>query len=280
MKKIMPFVKWAGGKGQLKKDIEKHIPTKYGTYHEPFVGGGALLFYLQPKRAIISDINSELIIAYNTIKSSYKKLREYLLLMEYGHSEEFFYKIRGIDQNELNNYEKLSFSDSNLLKTARFIYLNKAGFNGLYRVNKSGYFNVPCGKKDEVKTHEYPNLRDVSEYLKNNNITIKKRSFTNIIKYVKKGDFVYFDPPYDYDNKGFDAYQKNSFGKTGQRKLANICKKLDDMNVMFMVSNHNTELIRELYKDFKIKIFMAQRNIGGKGASREKVEEVLITNYD
>ena len=151
---IVPFIKWVGGKRQLLKEISKRLPSKINTYYEPFVGGGALLFFLKPKKAIISDTNKELINTYKMVKNKYKQLREYLLLMEYGHSENFYLSIRTIDRNKENDYRKLNMKDSNLLKAARFIYLNKAGFNGLYRVNSQGHFNVPSGKKTKVKTHE------------------------------------------------------------------------------------------------------------------------------
>lgn len=279
---IEPFVKWVGGKRQLLKEIEKRLPKSFNTYHEPFVGGGALLFYLQPEKAIISDLNSELITTYKTIKKSYRQLREYLLLMEYGHSEAFFKQIRNIDKNDKNNLRALSLGDSDLLKAARFIYLNKAGFNGLYRVNGDGYFNVPSGKKEKVKTHEFPNLKLVSDYLSQNKVSIYNRGYEAVVRVAKSGDFVYLDPPYDYEpsQKGFDSYQKESFGVKGQKQLAEVCRKLDANGVKFMLSNHNTKLIRELYRDFKIDVINAKRLVGGKGATREDVEEVLITNYE
>ena len=279
---IVPFVKWAGGKRQIINQLVKRLPQKYKIYHEPFVGGGALLFALQPKKAFISDLNQDLINTYNVIKNKYKRLKEYLLLMEYGHSESFFLKIRDIDRNNPLNERMLSMKDSKLLRASRFIYLNKAGYNGLYRVNSQGQFNVPSGKKDNVKTHEYPNIKKVSEYLKNNDVVIKTQSFEWVVKNVEKGDFVYFDPPYNFDegSKGFNAYQKEGFGLKGQIKLAKVCQELNEKGVKFMASNHNTKLINKLYKDFKIEVFKAKRMIGGKGASRADVEEVLIRNYD
>ncbi len=282
MKKLEPFIKWVGGKRSVIKHIEKHLPKKINTYYEPFIGGGALLFYLQPKSFVINDINSELINAYKMIKKHYKVVREYLLLMEYGHGEEFYKQIRKMDRNKKDDDRKLNLSDSKQLRAARFIYLNKAGFNGMYRVNSQGYFNVPSGKKEKVKTHEYPNIINVSNFLKNNNSKILNVSFEKAVSTAKKGDFVYFDPPYDYEigTKGFDSYEKDGFGATGQKKLASLCKELNKKGVNFMVSNHNTKLIQELFKDFKINIIKVNRLIGGKGASRKAVEEVLITNYE
>lgn len=279
---IVPFVKWVGGKRQLMDQLVKRVPKDFGTYFEPFIGGGALLFELQPEKAVISDLNAELINTYKVIKKDYKKLKEYLLLMEYGHSEEFFKKISTIDRNDSTDERKLSMDSSDALRAARFIYLNKAGFNGLYRVNSKGQFNVPSGKKESVKTHEWPNIQLVSNYLSKNNIKIENKKFQHILSKAKVNDFVYLDPPYDYDEntKGFDSYQKEGFGKQGQKELADLCKKLNAKGVKFMVSNHNTKLINELYKDFNIEVISAKRLVGGKGATRDDVEEVLITNYE
>jgi DNA adenine methylase len=251
------------------------------AYYEPFVGGGALLFYLQPKKFVINDINKELINAYKVMKNNYKKLREYLILMEYAHSEEFYLKIRKIDRNKKHDRD-LNMKDSKELRAARFIYLNKAGFNGLYRVNSNGYFNVPSGKKEKVKTHEYPNLVNISKYFKKSNSKIKNINYIDAIKTIKKGDFVYFDPPYDYEIgvNGFDAYEKNGFGIKGQKDLAKLCNCLNKKNINFMVSNHNTKLIQKLYNKFNIKIIKVNRLIGGKGSERKPVEEVIITNYE
>lgn len=279
---LTPFVKWVGGKRQLLPELLKRVPKNFNCYFEPFVGGGALLFALQPQKAYVSDLNEELINTYSVVKTKYKILKEYLLLMEYGHSESFYKQISSIDRNDENDQRLLSMKDSNILRAARFIYLNKAGFNGLYRVNSKGFFNVPSGQKVKVKTHEWPNIEKVANYLKTNNIKIKVHKFASILNYTSANDFVYLDPPYDYEpgKKGFDSYQKEGFGPKGQRMLADFCEQLNKKGVKFMVSNHNTRLIRELYKDFTIEVINAKRLVGGKGASREDVEEVIITNYE
>ena len=283
---MFPFIKWVGGKRQLIKELEKRVPkefdSKKNTYFEPFVGGGALFFHLKPSKAVISDKNKELIHAYKTMRFQYKKVLELLILMEFGHSEDFFLSVRKLDRLIKEDNRGLEFNDfSPVLKAARFIYLNKAGFNGMYRVNSKGYYNVPSGKKDKVKTYEIPNIIKVSEYLKNNDIKIMNVDFIKAVKSAKKGDFVYFDPPYDYEEgiKGFVSYQKNGFGKENQVELANLCKKLNKEGVYFMASNHNTKLIRELYKEFNIEIIMAKRMINSNGKKRGKVEEVIIRNY-
>lgn len=258
------------------------MPKDYNTYFEPFLGGGALLFDVQPKKAIVGDLNSELINTYNVIKKDYKRLREYLILMEYGHSEKFFKEISNIDRNEKNDDRKLNMSDSKVLRAARFIYLNKTCFNGLYRVNSKGLFNVPMDKsRVQVKTHEYPNIKLVADYLSKNDVKVKNGKFTWVEKFVGKNDFVYLDPPYDYEvgMKGFDSYQKETFGIDGQIKLAELCRHIDEVGGKFMLSNHNTKLIRDLYKEFNIDVIPVKRLVGGSGAIRGDVEEVIITNY-
>lgn len=279
---IVPFVKWIGGKRQILKEITTRLPSTYATYHEPFLGGGALFLNILPSNAFVSDLNTELINTYKIIKNKHKILREYLLLMEYGHSPSFFQKIRNIDQNDSSNLRELHIKDSNVLRAARFIYLNKSSFNGMYRVNSKGHFNVPWGKKTTVKTHDFANLAKISSYLKNKNIEIFQASFEKILTNAKQNDFIYFDPPYDYPSElnGFDSFQKEGFGIKQQIFLAQVCKKLNGMQVKWMVSNHKTKLITDLYRGFNMSTIWAQRLIGGKGATRKKVEEVIIRNYE
>ena len=281
MEKLEPFVKWVGGKRKVIKFIKPLLPQKFDTYYEPFVGGGALLFYLQPQKFVINDINSELMNAYIVLKKNYKKLREYLKLMEYGHSKNFYSKIRNIDKNPID-HKDLNMEDSKELRAARFIYLNKACYNGIYRVNSKGYFNVPWKKEKEVKIFEHSNLTKIASFLKKTDSIIKNTTYINAIKKITPKDFVYFDPPYDYENgvNGFDSYEKNGFGLEGQKELAKLCKELNEKNVKFMVSNHNTKLIKKLYSEFNIKTIKVNRLIGGKGSQRKKVQEVLITNYE
>ena len=295
---MVPFVKWVGGKRKVIPHIEKLWPKSFNTYYEPFVGGGAVLFHFQPENAVINDLNKELINLYKVIESkmSHKRLREYLLLMEHGHhvtvdyDEEkqkekkhspFYKVIASIDRNEKGEDRLLSLSDaSRELRAARFIFLNKNSFNGLYRVNKAGLYNTPS-KHIPTKTFDEANVKNVSEYL-NECVEIKNQSFSKSVDDAMANDFVYFDPPYDYEKgqKGFDAYQENGFGIEGQLELANLCKELDKKGVKFMVSNHNTKLIRDMYKKFNIKVIKVKRLVGGKGAKRDFVEEVLVTNYE
>ena len=277
MFKGKPFVKWAGGKRQIIDKLKEYVPDEYDTYYEPFVGGGALLFELAPKKAVINDLNEELMNVYNCLcnEEKFKKMCNLLNHYEAEHSEEFYYEIRNKDKNK-NAYNRLS----DYTKAARTIYLNKACFNGLYRVNSKNEFNVPFGKKTKINTYEGSNLITVSNYLTMNDIKIQSVDFEESLKTAKKGDFVYIDPPYDSDTSTFNNYTEDGFGKEEQRRLAKVYKDLDKRGVYVMLSNHNTTLINELYKNYHIHIIEAKRNINANGKKRGKVEEVIITNYE
>lgn len=277
MIKGKPFVKWAGGKRQIIDKLKKYAPEDFNTYYEPFVGGGALLFELSPKKAVINDYNKELINVYECIKDAnkFEKMCRELNHHEVEHSEEYYYEIRNIDRDK-NKFNKLS----DYKRAARTIYLNKACFNGLYRVNSKNEFNVPFGKKNKVNTYEGQNLGIISGYLNYNDITIMSVDFEESVKSAKEGDFVYFDPPYDSDTTTFNSYTEDGFGKDEQKRLARVFKELSDRGCYVMLSNHNTKLINELYKDFNIHVIEAKRNINSNGKKRGKVEEVIITNYE
>ena len=276
MFKGKPFVKWAGGKRQIMDKLMKYVPHEFDTYYEPFVGGGALLFEISPKKAVINDSNKELMNVYEVLcnEDKFKKLCSVLNSYERDHSEEFYYELRNKDRNK-NTFNRLS----DYTRAARTIYLNKACFNGLYRVNSKNEFNVPFGKKVKVNTYEGGNLITVSNYLTMNDIKILSVDFEESVKNAKKGDFVYFDPPYDSDTNTFNSYTEEGVGKEQQRRLARVFKELDEKGVYVMLSNHNTMLINELYKDYNIHVIEAKRNINSNGAKRGKVEEVIITNY-
>lgn len=276
MIKGKPFVKWAGGKRQIIDKLKEYVPDDFDTYYEPFIGGGALLFELSPKNAVINDSNEELMNVYRCLcdEDKFKKMCNTLNRYEAEHSEEFYYEIRNKDRNK-NSLNRLS----DYTRAARTIYLNKACFNGLYRVNSKNEFNVPFGKKNKVNTYEGGNLITVSNYLTMNNIRILSVDFEEAVRDAKKGDFVYFDPPYDSDNGTFNSYTEDGFGKEEQRRLARVFKELDERGVYLMLSNHNTLLVNELYKDYNINIIEAKRNINSNGKKRGKVEEVIITNF-
>ena len=276
MIKGKPFVKWAGGKRQILDELKKHVPNEYNTYYEPFIGGGALLFELSPKKAVINDSNKELMNVYDVLcdDKKFKKMCNVLNSYETNHSEEFYYEIRNKDR------EKMQFNRlADYTRAARTIYLNKACFNGLYRVNSKNEFNVPFGKKTKVNTYDGGNLITVSNYLTMNDVKILSVDFEECVKNAKKGDFVYFDPPYDSDTNTFNSYTEDGFGKEEQRRLARVFKELDERGVYVMLSNHNTTLVNELYEGYNIYVIEAKRNINSKGNKRGKVEELIITNF-
>ena len=274
--KIKPFVKWAGGKRQILDKLKMYAPIEFNTYYEPFIGGGALLFELEPKKAVVNDSNKELMNVYDVLCDDFKfeKMCKTLNDYEAKHSEQFYYEIRNIDR------EKIEFSNlEDYVRAARTIYLNKACFNGLYRVNSKNEFNVPFGKKDKVNTYDGANLIMVSNYLKTNDIKIECMDFEESVKTAKKGDFVYFDPPYDSDTSTFNSYTEEGFGKESQVRLSRVFKELDERGVYVMLSNHNTSLVQELYEGYNFHVIEAKRNINSKGNKRGKVEELIITNY-
>ena len=277
MIKGKPFVKWAGGKRQIIDKLKKYVPEEFDTYYEPFVGGGALLFELSPKHAVINDSNEELMNVYRCLcdEEKFKKMCNVLNHYETSHSEEFFYEVRNKDRSK-NAYNRLS----DYTRAARTIYLNKACFNGLYRVNSKNEFNVPFGKKLKVNTYEGSNLITVSNYLTMNDIKILSVDFEEAVKDAKKGDFIYFDPPYDSDTSTFNSYTEEGFNKDEQRRLASVFKELDKRGCYVMLSNHNTLLVNELYKEYHVHIIEAKRNINANGKKRGKVEELIITNYE
>ncbi len=275
---VHPFVKWAGGKTQLLDVITSHLPENYNRYFEPFVGGGALLFKLQPKAFSINDSNEELICVYQCLEDNemFKLLKEELIKHEMNHSEEYYYQIRKMDQ--LEEFHKLPL----YIRAARMIYLNKACFNGLYRVNSKGYFNVPSGKKKIVHCFDRKTFDNLNLFFKNRKPVITSIDFELAVKNAKTGDFVYFDPPYDTweEKNSFTSYDKNAFGKEEQIRLAKVFKDLSNKGVYVMLSNHNTKFINELYKDFHITVVPAKRMINSKADGRGAVEEVIITNYE
>jgi len=273
-----PFVKWAGGKTQLLATLMSLIPENFNNYYEPFVGGGALLFKLKPRHPHINDMNKELLSAYRcfTSKESYEELMRKIDEYVSHHSEENYLKVRALDQNSdwLNTSNE---SD----RASRMIYLNKSCFNGLYRVNSKGYFNVPSGKKKIVNAYSKENFDNIYQYFKESQPVITSGDFEEAVKGAKKGDFIYFDPPYDTweDKDSFTSYDKEGFNKEDQKRLCKTFKDLSKKGAYVMLSNHNTAFIRDLYKEFNIHIVNAKRMINSKADGRGDVEEVVITNY-
>ena len=276
MIKPKPFVKWVGGKRQLIHEIKKRVPKEFNIYYEPFIGGGALFFELQPKIAVINDYNDELINIYRvlSLKDKTNKLIQKLKNHEEKNNKEYFYEVRSWDRNR-EEYNKLN----DIEKATRTIYLNKTCFNGIYRVNSKNEFNVPFNNSKNINTFDNSNFKAINDYF-NNNITIINGDFEEAVKGAKKGDFVYFDPPYDnLKDDTFTSYTENGFDKKGQVRLFNCFEKLDKMGVYVMLSNHNTSFINDLYKNYNIKVVNAKRSINSNGNKRGNVEETIITNY-
>lgn len=266
-----PIVKWAGGKRQLLFDLTRNLPKKYNRYFEPFIGGGALFFELQPEKAYISDVNEELINLYSVIQNDVEALIEDLQKHEV--SKKYFLKIREIDRKPV--YKKWT----NVQKASRFIYMNRTCFNGLYRVNSQGQFNVPFGNYSNPRIIDEHNLYNCSELLKKTQIECK--SFTAILDEVEKGDFVYFDPPYVPLNatSSFTSYTKEGFDVDMQFQLREVCDELNDRGVYFLLSNSDTEFINELYSAYTVKKVFASRQINANASGRGKITEVLVRNY-
>ncbi|MCP4523129.1 MAG: DNA adenine methylase [Candidatus Gracilibacteria bacterium] len=272
--KAKPFIKWVGGKRQLIKQFERLFPTDFNNYFEPFVGGGAVFFNLQRKKSYLSDVNEELVNLYNTIKNKPEEIIEFLESLEY--SKEVFLEIRAWDRTEtgLKCY-------SDIQRAARFLYLNRTCFNGLYRVNSKGQFNVPFANSKNPDYVQKENIMNASKLLKKTKAEIKLQSFEKVLTKAKKGDFVYFDPPYDVltESANFTSYNESGFGRDMQEKLRDTCVELNKKGVKFMLSNHNTPFIREIFDGFRFEIVKARRNINSKGNGRGEIEEIVVMNY-
>ena len=275
-----PFVKWVGGKRQLLRqfrELNLYPPFAFNpetaTYFEPFVGGGAMFFDLLPKKAILSDMNAELVVAYNVIKNNIEELTKKLKEHQRKNDKEYFLKIRA------QNLKR--FSDVNV--AARFIYLNRTCFNGLYRVNKSGQFNVPYGKNKNPMICDEVNLKKIHDAMKKTKVF--HQDYKKVLEKAKKGDFVYLDPPYYPVNatSSFTSYTKEAFLEKEQTELRDTFLELHKRECFVMLSNSNTPFIKKLYsglnEEIKIHKVLAGRSINSKGAGRGKIKEVVVINY-
>ena len=263
-----PFLKWAGGKARLITQYNQYFPQEYQTYYEPFLGGGAVFFYLHPPASILSDINTELITTYRCVKDSVEELISLLQAHHQQHSQDYYYHVRA------------SPGGTDLQQAARFIYLNKTCFNGLYRVNSQGKFNVPLGKYKNPNICPEDILRGASAAL--NTAQIKQADFTDVLNYAtSSNDFVYFDPPY-YPVSAtsyFTAYSHYCFGETQQVQLRDIFVELAGRGVKVMLSNSDCDFIRQLYTGFQIYRISASRSINSNPKKRGQITEVLVTSY-
>ncbi len=266
-----PFIKWAGGKTALLPILMMYIPDDFSKYFEPFLGGGALFFALYRegliKEAVLSDVNRELIDTYIAVRDH---LDEVIAILDsYPYSREFYYRLRSMKPDTLSLPER----------AARFIYLNKTAYNGLYRVNRKGQFNVPFGRYKNPNYKDFENLRAVSRALRG--VDLRCSSFEFVLDIAEPGDFIYFDPPYYpvSDTASFTQYTPDGFGREHQERLADIFRELSKRGVYVMLSNSDTRFIRSLYEGFRIIEIEAPRSINSNSQKRKGWRELLILSY-
>lgn len=263
-----PFLKWVGGKGQLISQYEPFFPTAFLTYYEPFLGGGAIFFRLLPRQAVLTDINPELVNVYCTVRDRVEAVIQHLEIHQRRHSQTYYYDVRA-------NPGKTAVE-----KAARLIYLNKTCYNGLYRENSKGQFNVPMGRYKAPKICHPELLRAVSQALKQTQIA--EQPFDSVLKLAQTShDFVYFDPPY-YPislTSRFTEYNRYAFSEADQIRLRDTFAQLAARGVKVMLSNSDCPFIRNLYQGFNIHPILAARSINSNAEKRGKITEVLVTSY-
>jgi DNA adenine methylase len=274
---VKPFLKWAGGKRQLIPEIKKRWPSipkeSKSVYFEPFLGGGAVLFAFQPSKAIVNDVNPELINCYQVIRDSVEELLE--ALQVHRNVEDYYYEIRDWDRQD----DFLSYSP--VERAARIIFLNKTCYNGLFRVNSQGQFNVPFGRYREPTIVDSVSLRAVHKYLNEADITFLNTDFAETVALASENDFVYFDPPYDSeaDSASFTSYALHGFDRNEQIRLRYLTDDLDKRRCKFLLSNAATGFMRESYRAYIIDTVEVPRAINSNPLKRGKVEEILVRNY-
>jgi len=265
---IKPFLKWAGGKTQLLSELHKYNPKNYNKYIEPFIGGGALFFSLNPNESIIADSNEELVITYRQVKENIDSVIEHLQTFE--HNEEFYYNIRSLDPTVLDNSNR----------AARLIYLNKTCFNGLYRVNKKGQFNVPYGKGNGNFLNDAV-LRNASEFLEDT--TIINGDYLSVLnEFATEGDFIFLDPPYYPVGKysDFQRYTKEFFYHEDHVQLKKEFDRLVSIGCKVVLTNSDHEVILDLYSDYKIDIIETRRMISSNSKTRKGKDIIVVGGYD
>lgn len=271
-----PFLKWAGGKQHLLRQLTPLLPQSFSAYAEPFVGSGALFFHMRGEgrlraRITLSDNNADLINAYRVVRDNVEALIEFLAEHRLHHSREHYYATRALDRNghDLNEIEL----------AARMIYLNRTCYNGLYRVNQQGQFNVPMGSYQNPTILQEKKLRAASAALKG--VELVAGDYLSLLERREPGDLVYFDPPYQPLSRtsSFTSYTATAFSEDDQRRLATVYRELSERGVLCMLSNSNTPLIRELYADFRIELVRARRMINSQADGRGAIDEVVILNY-
>lgn len=268
-----PIIKWVGGKTKLLPELRARLPKTHKRYFEPFLGGGALFFALAPKDAVLGDMNGHLIEMYKAVAVNVEDVIGVLKTHRNAHArKEYYYETRTM-------WNEGMWADDPSVRAGTFIYLNKTCFNGLWRVNKDGEFNVPRGDYKDPKIFNVDAMRAASGLL--HKVSLRKSGYEQTTASATAGDFVYFDPPYDPVSKtsNFTAYTKDAFGKEQQAQLADHARDLRKRGVNVMLSNNDTEHIRSLYEDFCIDTVQCGRSINSKGDKRGKVNEVIITSY-
>lgn len=266
----VPFVKWAGGKGQLLNQMAPFFPREFRTFYEPFIGGGAVFFHLRPRAGTIADLNPELVNAFQVVKRAPKSLMRALNHHKLrANDEAYFYEVRALDPERLSPVER----------AARLIFLNKTCFNGLYRVNSRGRFNVPWGGYKNPAVYSRENLLAASKLLKGKRVLCV--DYKLACEAAGHGDFVYLDPPYHPGSPSstFTAYTREDFREKEQRDLAVLFRDLTARGCKVMLSNSGTPLVRGLYEGFRIEVLSAKRAINSKGTGRGPVDELLIMNF-
>jgi DNA adenine methylase len=262
-----PFLKWAGGKGQLLLQYQPFFPKTFATYYEPFLGGGAIFFRLLPERAVLTDINPELVNVYCCVRDQVEAMVDQLAQHQCLHSPDYYYQMRACP------------GQTKVEKAARFVYLNKTCYNGLYRENSKGEFNVPIGRYKAPRICHPELLRSVSQALQNSHIAVQP--FDAVLATARSQDFVYFDPPYHPISltSRFTEYNRYSFGEPEQMRLRDTFAQLAKRGVNVMLSNSDCPFIRHLYQDFQIHTIVASRSINSNAQKRGKITEVLVTSY-
>ena len=266
-KTVKPFLKWAGGKSKLMAQYEALFPAAFGCYFEPFLGSGAVFLRLQPPRAALSDSNPDLITCWQVVRDRVEEL--IANLGQHRVDREYYYALRAQDPARLPVVEQAS----------RLIFLNKTCFNGLYRVNRRGEFNVPFGDYKNPRIFEAGHLRALSALLAPVDLAV--RPFDHVLKAARRGDFVYLDPPYFplSATSSFTGYTGQAFGEDQQRYLAEVFRVLHARRCKLMLSNSDTPLVRELYRGFRQETVWAARAINSVASRRQPIRELVVLNY-
>lgn len=280
-KRVRPFLKWAGGKSRLVNELMTYLPPEYGKYYEPFLGAGSMYFAISPQEGRLNDLNKHLIACYQDVKMNCEPLiaelttiqQEYRSRVDIERKKDYY----------LEKRDEYNVTDQNVRKSALFIFLNKTGFNGMYRENRQGKFNIPFGRHANPLICDEDNLRNVSQDLEH--IDLTSLDYKDALDGVEEGDFIFLDPPYEPLSKTskFTQYQANGFGQRDQEELKKLILWLSAKGCYVMMTNSTADLIKELYRDtkqFHIGTIQVARSINSNGKKRGKIEEYIVFNYN